>query len=72
MGQARTVHVHRLLAENSVDERMLEILRGKAALFDEYVRRRGAGFHDSQVAEYLRYLGGETGRRTPSLSDPTP
>jgi hypothetical protein len=23
----------------------------------------GAGFHDSQVAEYLRYLGGETGRR---------
>ena len=64
MGQARTVHVHRLLAENSVDERMLEILRGKAALFDEYVRRRGAGFHDSQVAEYLRYLGGETGRRT--------
>lgn len=39
MGQARTVHVHRLLAENSVDERMLEILSGKAALFDEYVRR---------------------------------
>lgn len=39
MGQARTVNVHRLLAENSVDQRILEILRGKSALFDEYVRR---------------------------------
>ncbi|MEZ5098675.1 MAG: hypothetical protein R3C15_02480 [Thermoleophilia bacterium] len=32
MGQARTVNVHRLLAENSVDERMLEILRRKTVL----------------------------------------
>jgi SNF2 family DNA or RNA helicase len=39
MGQARPVDVHRLLAEGSVDERMLEILAGKAALFDEYVRK---------------------------------
>jgi superfamily II DNA or RNA helicase len=39
MGQARVVDVHRLLAENSVDQRMLEILAGKSALFDEYVRR---------------------------------
>lgn len=38
MGQTRRVHVHRLLAQDSVDERMLEILRGKGALFDEYVR----------------------------------
>lgn len=39
MGQVRTVDVHRLLAENSVDQRMLEILATKALLFDEYVRR---------------------------------
>ena len=31
--------MHRLLAENSVDQRMLEILATKAILFDEYVRR---------------------------------
>ncbi|HLA14590.1 MAG TPA: DEAD/DEAH box helicase, partial [Gemmatimonadaceae bacterium] len=39
MGQARPVDVHRLFAEDSVDQRMLEILAGKRSLFDEYVRR---------------------------------
>ncbi len=39
MGQVRTVNVHRLLAVDSVDQRMLEILATKAVLFDEYVRR---------------------------------
>ncbi len=39
MGQVRTVDVHRLLAEDSVDQRMLEILASKTALFDEYARR---------------------------------
>jgi superfamily II DNA or RNA helicase len=39
MGQIRPVDVHRLLAEDSVDQRMLEILARKASLFDEYVRR---------------------------------
>jgi SNF2 family DNA or RNA helicase len=39
MGQARRVHVHRLLARDSVDERMLEVLHGKKQLFDEYVSR---------------------------------
>jgi superfamily II DNA or RNA helicase len=39
MGQVRTVDVHRLLAEDSVDQRMLEILATKAVLFDEYARR---------------------------------
>jgi superfamily II DNA or RNA helicase len=39
MGQIRTVDVYRLLAEDSVDERMLQILTAKAVLFDEYVRR---------------------------------
>jgi SNF2 family DNA or RNA helicase len=38
MGQVRPVHVHRLLAEGGVDQRMLEILTTKRQLFDEYVR----------------------------------
>lgn len=38
MGQVRRVQVHRLLAEESVDQRMLEILATKGALMDAYVR----------------------------------
>ena len=38
-GQVRSVDVHRLLAEDTVDQPMLEILATKAVLFDEYVRR---------------------------------
>ena len=37
MGQIRPVNVHRLLAENSVDERMLEVLAEKRSLIDDYV-----------------------------------
>lgn len=36
MGQTRTVYVHRLLVEDSVDKRMLEILARKQKLFDDY------------------------------------
>ncbi|MGC5009616.1 SNF2-related protein [Streptosporangium sp. DT93] len=39
MGQVRKVQVHRLLTADSVDQRMLDILRGKAGLFDVYARR---------------------------------
>ncbi|MFD6142894.1 DEAD/DEAH box helicase [Promicromonospora sp. NPDC060271] len=39
MGQVRTVQVHRLLIEDSVDERLLEILGTKAELFAEYAGR---------------------------------
>ena len=39
MGQVRRVDVHRLLAEDSVDQRILEILGIKRAEFDEYARR---------------------------------
>jgi superfamily II DNA or RNA helicase len=38
LGQLRPVHVHRLLAEDGVDQRMLEILTTKRHLFDEYMR----------------------------------
>ncbi|MFE5093529.1 DEAD/DEAH box helicase [Streptomyces sp. NPDC056638] len=39
MGQIRTVRVHRLLAADSVDERMLNILARKERLFNLYARR---------------------------------
>jgi superfamily II DNA or RNA helicase len=39
MGQVRRVDVHRLLAEDSVDERILEIIGVKRAEFDAYARR---------------------------------
>jgi len=38
MGQVNSVQVHRLLNEDSVDERMVEILSYKQAVFDEFVR----------------------------------
>jgi hypothetical protein len=39
MGQVRRVDVHRLLAEDSVDQRILEVLGVKRAEFDAYARR---------------------------------
>src|SRR5690606_7218624 len=39
MGQTRPVQVHRLLATDSVDERLLQILENKSRLFDAYARR---------------------------------
>ncbi|GII59060.1 hypothetical protein Pth03_74490 [Planotetraspora thailandica] len=39
MGQVRKVQVHRLLTVNTVDQRMLDILRSKTALFDVDERR---------------------------------
>ncbi|MGC5562932.1 DEAD/DEAH box helicase [Streptomyces sp. FR-108] len=44
MGQVRSVQVHRLLAADSVDDRLLRILESKGRLFDAYARR-------SEVAE---------------------
>lgn len=38
MGQTRVVQVHRLLAERSVDSLLLDVVRRKTELFDEYVR----------------------------------
>ena len=38
LGQVRPVHVHRLLVEDGVDQRMLEILATKRKVFDEYMR----------------------------------
>jgi superfamily II DNA or RNA helicase len=39
MGQVRPVDVHRLLCEDSIDQRILELLADKREAFDEYARR---------------------------------
>ncbi|MGI5457717.1 DEAD/DEAH box helicase [Streptomyces sp. CA-249302] len=72
MGQVRPVQVHRLLAANSVDERLLRILENKNRLFDAYARRSDtaeatpdavdvtdAGIARRIVAEEQRRLAGE-------------
>ena len=48
MGQTSTVLVHRLVADDTVDERMLEMLAGKSAIFDAYARpSESASVHDA-------------------------
>lgn len=48
MGQLRTVIVHRLLCDNTVDERILEILREKQDIFDSFADESVAG------SEYMK------------------
>jgi superfamily II DNA or RNA helicase len=53
LGQARPVHVHRLLTEDGVDQRMREILAAKREVFDAYVRTsdlKDASPHATDVA----------------------
>jgi SNF2 family DNA or RNA helicase len=38
MGQVQSVQVHRLLSEDSVDQRIVELLAEKKRLFDEFAR----------------------------------
>lgn len=48
MGQLRTVLVHRLLCDNTVDERILEILREKQDIFDSFADESATG------SEYMK------------------
>jgi hypothetical protein len=51
MGQVRPVHVHRLLAKDSIDERIREIQEGKRLLFDAFARRSEAKDADSRAVD---------------------
>jgi hypothetical protein len=51
MGQVRTVQVHRLLAKDSVDERIREIQENKALLFAEYARKSDAKEADHRATD---------------------
>ena len=48
MGQVRNVMVHRLLSDNTVDERILELLREKQEQFDLYAEESATG------SEYMK------------------
>ncbi|MFD7894821.1 DEAD/DEAH box helicase [Streptomyces sp. NPDC059743] len=78
MGQVRPVQVHRLLAVDSVDQRLLDILADKNRLFDAYARRSemadatpdAIDVADRDIArriveeEHLRLAGGQVGSDT--------
>ncbi|WP_243788378.1 DEAD/DEAH box helicase [Saccharopolyspora gloriosae] len=49
MGQTRKVHVHRILAKDSVDQRLTETLEAKAGLFDAYARESTAKLADPEA-----------------------
>ncbi|WP_020667332.1 DEAD/DEAH box helicase [Amycolatopsis nigrescens] len=51
MGQIRTVQVHRLLAKDSVDERMREVQERKRLLFDEFARKSDAKDLDRRAVD---------------------
>jgi SNF2 family DNA or RNA helicase len=76
MGQVRSVQVHRLLIEDSVDQRLLEILDSKAQLFDAYVRHSAIaeaspGAVDVSEVQLARMLVAEEQRRfTPTTAEP--
>ncbi len=70
MGQVRSVDVHRLLTEDTVDQRMLEILATKAVLFDEYVRRSELKDHSPDAVDVsdLKAVG-EVGSQVDHLAE---
>ncbi len=51
MGQTRRVQVHRLLAKDSVDERLREVQEHKSLLFDEFARKSDAKDADSRSVD---------------------
>ncbi|MEV6284028.1 DEAD/DEAH box helicase [Kribbella sp. NPDC051770] len=51
MGQIRTVQVHRLLAKDTVDERLRDLQAHKRDLFDEYARQSEAKSLDPRATD---------------------
>lgn len=51
MGQVRPVQVHRILAKDSIDERIVEIQEGKTQLFDAFARRSEAKERDARAID---------------------
>jgi SNF2 family DNA or RNA helicase len=64
MGQVRRVQVHRLLAKDSVDERIREIQEGKRLLFDEYARKSDAKGADLRAVDPGEHRPGELDDRS--------
>ncbi len=51
MGQSQSVMVHRLLMDDSIDERVMEILQQKTQLFDSFADESVIGAMDTQINE---------------------
>ncbi len=73
MGQVRSVQVHRLLIEDSVDQRMLDLLDSKAQLFDAYVRHSAIveaapGAVDVSEVQLARTIVAQEQRRLSSVA----
>ena len=52
MGQVRNVMVYRLLCEECVDERIMEILKNKQTLFDNFADKSIVGEESMQITEH--------------------
>ncbi|GHJ43567.1 helicase SNF2 [Catellatospora sp. TT07R-123] len=63
MGQVRPVQVFRLIAEDTVDTSMRELVAGKAALFDEYARPSAAKDANAQAVDVSDNDGPRTSER---------
>lgn len=57
MGQVRPVQVFRLIAEDTVDTSVRELVAGKAAIFDEYARPSAAKDADAQAVDVTQHDG---------------
>ncbi|RTL66998.1 MAG: DEAD/DEAH box helicase [Pseudonocardiaceae bacterium] len=55
MGQIRPVQVHRILAKDSIDERIVEIQQDKTLLFDAFARRSEAKERDARAVDSADY-----------------
>jgi hypothetical protein len=51
MGQTQRVMVHRLLASDTVDERMYDLIGKKALIFDDYARESAVKDASSSAAD---------------------
>jgi len=58
MGQTRSVLVYRLLCENTVDERLVELLRDKQELFDCFAEDSVAGRESIESGEMKLWIDG--------------
>lgn len=77
MGQTERVVVHRFLAADTVDERIVELLRHKEGLFDEYARHsvtkeENPEATETQVIRKIIQLEQERLRATPPSTSSTP
>lgn len=69
MGQARNVLVFRLLCENCIDERIMEILENKQMLFDNFADVSVAGQESIQITEKMSASIIESERKRLSIID---